>query len=137
MLLPQHRVSCKQGSTLRCGRCVQVVKASYVWLPLLPRLDGSGYELVYADKWSPSQFRERARIPVVYNNGTSPERLPISRALPYAQSSSSPEVAGAAAEVQHPVPSPLSCTQAVSDLQNLLLVSSSPARGFGQIRCLH
>ena len=83
---------------------MQVEKASYVWLPLLPRLDGLGYELVYADKWSPSDYRERARIPVVYNNGTTPESIPISQALPAAQGSSSPEVAGAAAEVKHLLP---------------------------------
>ena len=57
---------------------MQVEKSSYVWLPLLPRLDGQGYELVYADKWSPSDYKERARIPVVYNNGTEPEGISIS-----------------------------------------------------------
>lgn len=132
-LAPQHGILSKQGRTLTCGQRAQVVKASYVWLPLLPRLDGLGYELVYADRWSPSEFRERARIPVVYNNGTSPESIPISRALPYAQGSSSPEVAGAAAEVRHPLPSPLlgpSLTCKTS------LVSSSPDRGPGHSSCL-
>lgn len=83
---------------------VQVVKSSYVWLPLLPRLDGRGYELVYAEKWSPSDYHERARIPVLYNNGTNPEGVSVGSSLPSAQglgssSSSSTEPAGAAAEV--------------------------------------
>ena len=56
---------------------MQVEKSSYVWLPLLPRLDGQGYELVYADKWSPSDYKERARIPVIYNNGTEPEGISV------------------------------------------------------------
>jgi hypothetical protein len=80
---------------------VQVEKSSYVWLPLLPRLDGQGYELVYADKWSPSDYKERARIPVVYNNGTEPEGISIDN-VPMnegATGGGSVEPEGAAAEV--------------------------------------
>lgn len=77
-----------------------MVKASYVWLPLLPRLDGKGYELVYAEKWSPSDFHERARIPVLYNNGTRLEGDPVVPTAPSAQGvGSTAEPAGAAAEV--------------------------------------
>ncbi|CAL5218581.1 g275 [Coccomyxa viridis] len=82
----------------------KVEKASYVWLPLLPRLDGRGYELVYAEKWSPSDYHERARIPVLYNNGSTAEGVSVGPAMPSAQglgsqSSSVTEPAGAAAEV--------------------------------------
>ena len=84
---------------------LQVEKASYVWLPLLPRLDGRGYELVYAEKWSPSDYHERARIPVLYNNGSTAEGVSVGPAMPSAQglgsqSSSVTEPAGAAAEVR-------------------------------------
>ena len=80
---------------------MQVEKSSYVWLPLLPRLDGQGYELVYADKWSPTDYKERARIPVVYNNGTEPEGISINN-VPMKEGATgggSVEPEGAAAEV--------------------------------------
>ena len=84
---------------------LQVEKSSYVWLPLLPRLDGRGYELVYAEKWSPSDYHERARIPVLYNNGSTAEGVNVGSSMPSAQglgsqSSSVMEPAGAAAEVR-------------------------------------
>ena len=31
--------------------------ASYVWLPLLPKGDGSGYELQWMPQWSPKDVR--------------------------------------------------------------------------------
>jgi hypothetical protein len=49
----------------------QVESASYVWLPLLPRADGLGYELLYETSWRPIDYRERARWPVHPANGTS------------------------------------------------------------------
>lgn len=84
---------------------LQVEKSSYVWLPLLPRLDGRGYELVFAEKWSPSDYHERARIPVLYNNGTAAEGVSVGPSMPSAQGLSSAgssvtEPAGAAAEVR-------------------------------------
>ena len=84
---------------------LQVEKSSYVWLPLLPRLDGRGYELVYAEKWSPADYHERARIPVLYNNGSTAEGVSVGSSMPSAQglgsqSSSVTEPAGAAAEVR-------------------------------------
>ena len=84
---------------------LQVEKASYVWLPLLPRLDGRGYELVYAEKWSPSDYHQRARIPVSYNNGTTAEGVAVGPSMPSAQGLSNSggsivEPAGAAAEVR-------------------------------------
>ena len=84
---------------------VQVERSSYVWLPLLPRLDGRGYELVYAEKWSPSDYYQRARIPVLYNNSTNAEGVVVGPSMPSAQGlssqgSSAMEPAGAAAEVR-------------------------------------
>ena len=35
----------------------QVGAASYVWLPLLPKGDGSGYELRWMPEWSPKDVR--------------------------------------------------------------------------------
>ena len=89
---------------LRIRGVLQVERSSYVWLPLLPRLDGRGYELVYAEKWSPSDYHERARIPVVYNNGSTAEGVAVGSSMPSAQglgsqSSTVMEPAGAAAEV--------------------------------------
>jgi hypothetical protein len=51
---------------------LQVENATYMWLPLLPRSDGLGYELHYENKWRPADYRDRARVAVVYNNGTAP-----------------------------------------------------------------
>lgn len=48
--------------------CWQVESASYVWLPLLPRGDGLGYELQYEEKWRPSDFRDRAQQPLKLSN---------------------------------------------------------------------
>ena len=45
----------------------QVERASYVWLPLLPRDDGLGYKLAYYEIWRPIDFREAARVPVSAN----------------------------------------------------------------------
>ena len=45
----------------------QVEKASYVWLPLLPRDDGSGYELAYYDVWRPVDLRNATRVLVSAN----------------------------------------------------------------------
>lgn len=59
---------------------MQVETASYVWLPLLPRSDGMGYELHYEKNWRPADFRDRARLPVALNNGTAPLQLPPSGA---------------------------------------------------------
>lgn len=53
-------------------RPLQVENATYVWLPLLPRTDGAGYELQFENEWRPADFRDRARVPVVYNTGTAP-----------------------------------------------------------------
>ena len=39
-----------------------------MWLPLLPRADGLGYELHYEDEWRPSDFRDAARRPVQQGN---------------------------------------------------------------------
>ena len=36
---------------------MQVGAASYVWLPLLPKGDGSGYELRWMPEWSPKDVR--------------------------------------------------------------------------------
>ena len=38
-----------------------------MWLPLLPRGDGTGYELPYYDAWRPVDFRKAARVPVSAN----------------------------------------------------------------------
>ena len=94
-----------QGTLIWNLHIVQVEKSSYVWLPLLPRLDGRGYELVYAEKWSPSDYYQRARIPVLYNNGTNAEGVIVGPSMPSAQGlssqgSSASEPAGAAAEVR-------------------------------------
>lgn len=44
---------------------VQVENATYVWLPLLPDEDGSGYTLQHADSWRPSDYRDQAWLPLV------------------------------------------------------------------------
>ncbi|BDA44105.1 hypothetical protein COCOBI_05-2890 [Coccomyxa sp. Obi] len=44
-----------------------VENATYVWLPLLPNGDGSGYTLQHADSWRPSDYRDQARLPPVYD----------------------------------------------------------------------
>ena len=49
----------------------QVERASYVWLPLLPREDGVGYELMYHESWRPMDFRNATRVPVYANATTS------------------------------------------------------------------
>lgn len=69
--------------------------ASYVWLPLLPRSDGMGYELHFEKSWRPADFRDRARHPVALNNGTAPMQLPPSEAA--AETSASARVQGGAA----------------------------------------
>ena len=61
---------------------MQVETASYVWLPLLPRSDGMGYELHFEKSWRPADFRDRARLLVALNNGTAPLQLPSSEAAP-------------------------------------------------------
>lgn len=45
----------------------QVENATYVWLPLLPNEDGSGYTLQHADSWRPSDYSNQARLPRVYD----------------------------------------------------------------------
>ena len=42
--------------------------ATYVWLPLLPKEDGTGYTLQKLDRWRPSDFWEQARLPGVYSS---------------------------------------------------------------------
>ncbi len=49
----------------------QVERASYVWLPLLPRGDGAGYELTYHTSWRPIDFRNATRVPVSANATTA------------------------------------------------------------------
>lgn len=46
----------------------QVENATYVWLPLLPKEDGTGYTLQKLDRWRPSDFREQAGLPAVYSS---------------------------------------------------------------------
>ncbi len=38
-----------------------------MWLPLLPKEDGTGYTLQKLDSWRPSDFREQARLPALFD----------------------------------------------------------------------
>ena len=42
-----------------------------MWLPLLPRPDGLGYELVHADTWRPSDYASAAQLSVPLNTNSS------------------------------------------------------------------
>ena len=50
--------------------CTQVANASYVWLPLLPRDNGLGYELRWAAQWQPSDYTAAAQLPVPLNSNS-------------------------------------------------------------------
>jgi hypothetical protein len=42
-----------------------------VWLPLLPRSNGLGYELHWAAQWRPRDYRAAAQLPVPLNSNSS------------------------------------------------------------------
>ena len=128
----------------------QVERASYVWLPLLPRHDGLGYELLYADAWRPSDFKFQAKpnatapslnatLALLNSTGVA-EGTPAPGAGIGAGSGSSGSAAaaslepiGAAAEV---TPSTPPEGGAVSDMCCVITVPSVQAAGMRALRTL-